>query len=79
MRCKDSPSFRHLAFLRLGCCRCELRFDADDWILVVLRQYRAEHVKRADIGRGLAASVRVSGKNEVYEQSSKHPAALYQK
>ena len=45
---------------------------ADDRIRVVLRQNRAEHVERADVGRGLSASVRVSGENEVCKGLSKH-------
>ena len=34
---------------------------------VILRQNRAEHVERADVGRGLAASIRVRGEDEVCE------------
>lgn len=35
---------------------------------VVLRQDRTEHVERTNVGRGLAASVRVRGEDEVRER-----------
>ena len=41
--------------------------STDDWIRVVLRQDGAEHVECANVGRGLAASVRVRGEDEVRE------------
>ena len=47
-------------------------FAADDWIRVVFRQDRAEHVERTDIGRGLSASVRVRGEDEICKQLPKH-------
>lgn len=37
----------------------------DDWIRVMFRQDRAEHVERTDVGRCLAASVRVHGEDEI--------------
>ena len=45
---------------------------ADDRIRVVLRQDRAKHVERTDVGRGLAASIRVCGENEVCELFFQH-------
>ena len=52
---------------------------ADDWLRVVFRQDGAEHVERADIGRGLAASVRVRGKNEVCKRLPQHGGNKYTK
>ena len=45
---------------------------ADDRIRVVLRQDRAEHVERTDIGRGLTAPIRIRRKNEIYERLPNH-------
>ena len=79
MRGKDSPSFRHLPFLRLGCYRGELRFGADDWIRVVLRQNRDGHIEYTDVGRGLAAPVRVRGEDEVCKRLPQHGGNKYSK
>ena len=52
---------------------------ADDWIRVVFRQDRAEHVERTDVGRGLAAPVRVRGEDEVCERLPQHDENKYSK
>ena len=41
---------------------------ADDWIRVVFRQDGAKHVERADVGRGLAATIRVRREDEFAER-----------
>ena len=51
----------------------------DDWIRVVVRQERAEHVERTDVGRGLAASVRVRGEDEVCKRLPQHGENKYTK
>ena len=63
MRCKYSPSSRHLAFLRFGCCRGELRFGAGD---------RAEHIERAGAGRGLSASFRIRREYQIWKSLFQH-------
>jgi len=44
---------------------------ADNRLRVVFRQNGTEHVERADVGRGLAAPVRVRGEDEVSERLPK--------
>ena len=41
---------------------------ADNRLRVVFRQDRAKHVERADVGRGLAAPVRIRRENEFAER-----------
>ena len=46
----------------------------DDRPGVVRRENGAEHIQRTDIGRGLAASVRICGENEVCKGLLQHLA-----
>ena len=48
----------------------------DDWLRVV---GRTKHVERTDIGRGLAASVRVRGEDEVCKRLPQHGGNKYSK
>ena len=51
----------------------------DDGTRVVPREDWAKHVERTDIRRGLAASVRVRGEDEVYERLPQHGDDYYTK
>ena len=50
---------------------------AEDRLRVILRQGRTKHVKYADVGRGLAASVRVRGEDEVCKRLPQHGEKKY--
>ena len=52
---------------------------ADNRLRVVLRQDGAKHVERTDVGRGLAAPVRVRGEDEVCERLPQHGRKKYSK
>ena len=43
----------------------------------MFRQDGAKHVERADVGRGLAAPVRVRGEDEVCERLPQHGGKKY--
>ncbi len=45
----------------------------------MFRQDGAKHVERTDVGRGLAASVRVRGEDEVCERLPQHGGDNYTK
>ena len=46
---------------------------------VILRQDRAKHVERTDVGRGLAASVRVRSEDEFCKRLPQHGGKKYSK
>ena len=50
---------------------------AEDRLRVILRQGRTKHVERTDVGRGLAAPVRVRGEDEVCKRLPQHGEKKY--
>ena len=52
---------------------------ADDRRRIVFRQDGAKHVECTDVGRGLAASVRVRGEDEVCKRLPQHDEKKYSK
>ena len=51
----------------------------DDRLRIVFRQDGAKHVECTDVGRGLAASVRVRGEDEVCKRLPQHGENKYTK
>ena len=52
---------------------------ANDRLRIVLRQDRTKHVEYTDVGRGLAASVRIRGEDEVCKRLPQHGGNKYSK
>ena len=52
---------------------------ANDRLRIVFRQDGAKHVECTDVGRGLAASVRVRGEDEVCKRLPQHGENKYTK
>ena len=50
---------------------------ANDRLRIVFRQDGAKHVECTDVGRGLAASVRVRGEDEVCKRLPQHDGKKY--